>query len=102
MLSLKWSTSVLPHLIEFIAFYLKLVFSSLKPYITLLYAMSNLFTDISFPLSSNPFFVSSAIFIFSIFSQIASLVYFLCQTLLDALEFLYFLFFSLPLERYVG
>lgn len=72
MLSLKWSTSVLPCLIEFITFYLKLLLSSLKPYITLLYAMSNLFTDISFTLSNNPFFVSSAIIVFSIFSQIAS------------------------------
>lgn len=72
MLSLKRYTSMLPCLIEFIAFYLKLLLSSLKSYITLLYAMSNLFTDISFTLSNNPFFVSSAIFFFSIFSQIAS------------------------------
>jgi len=96
VLSLKWFASVLSLLIGFIALYLKFgpsVFIT-KALFTLWYAMSNLlFHDISFVLSSHPFFYFSAIFIFSIFSQIASLVHFLCQVFLGILIFL--------LERYM-
>lgn len=70
--------SVLSLLTGFIALSMKFSPPVTKTYITLLYAMPNILHDISFVLSSRPFYDFS-IPVFSICSQIASLVHSPCQ-----------------------